>query len=310
MARVAARISFAAQQQPSGATADIRDASGRTVATAELHEDAGKVQLALVLPSPSTLTGKHGLHVMEIGRCDASDFASAGRIFNPLSKKHGLLASGGPMVGDLPNLTLPLQRYNAPALGDTLSPEPASLLGPNGTALVIYAGQDDGLTDPEGNPGARIACGVITGARQMAAGSGLTSTAPPAASRNPGLTLGPASSSSSSRAPDRRRTPAAAPAATLKRAILAGRDRRLAARLATKTSRASTRSGCHSGCQRWLTVRPSSRNASFAFVVLKTRPPVSLAIAAGCACRRRSWKAPAAGGLQNHWFRYAVRRRR
>jgi Cu/Zn superoxide dismutase len=97
MARRAARISLAlamagawlglaisssgiaAQQQPGGvaAAADIRDASGRTLATAELREDQGKVQVALMLPNPSTLTGKHALHVMSIGRCDPPEFTSA-----------------------------------------------------------------------------------------------------------------------------------------------------------------------------------------------------------------------------------------
>jgi superoxide dismutase, Cu-Zn family len=186
----------AAQQQPGGApaAADIRDATGRTLATAELREDAGKVQVALILPSPSPLTGKHALHIMEIGRCDAPDFASAGGIFNPLGKKHGILASGGAMVGDLPNLTMPLQRYNAPALGASLGPGPTSLLGPRGTALVIYAGEDDGLTDPEGNAGGRIACGVITAAGQVPAVSSQAQapTTATSASSNAGLTVGPA----------------------------------------------------------------------------------------------------------------------
>jgi Cu-Zn family superoxide dismutase len=197
-------LSAAAQQQTAGpaAAADIRDAAGRTLASAELREDAGKVQVALVLPSPSPLTGKHGLHIMEIGRCDGPDFASAGGIFNPLGKKHGILASGGAMVGDLPNLTMPLQRYNAPALGATLGPGPTSLLGPRGTALVIYAAEDDGLTDPEGNAGARIACGVIAAAGQVGvpavvqAPQGIAridiQPSTPSASSNPGLTLGPA----------------------------------------------------------------------------------------------------------------------
>ena len=176
-----------AQQQPGptpAAVADIKDVSGRSIATAELREDQGKVQVALTLPSPSPLTGKHAVHVMEVGRCDPPDFASAGGIFNPFGKQHGLLATGGPMVGDLPNLNMPLQRYNAPALGATISPGPASLLGPRGTALVIYAGADDELTNPEGNPGARVACGVIT-----AAGQAPTSTSQ---TPNPGFTFGPA----------------------------------------------------------------------------------------------------------------------
>jgi Cu-Zn family superoxide dismutase len=185
---VAAPVS--AHQQPSPtafATAEIKDASGQQVATAELHEDQGKVQVALSLPlpTPSPLTGKHALHVMEVGRCDPPDFSSAGGIFNPFRRVHGLLSTGGPMVGDLPNLNAPIQRYNAPALGATIGPGPASLLGARGTALVIYAHADDEQSAPEGNAGARIACGVITAAGRSPLDQTNTST-------NPGVTFGPA----------------------------------------------------------------------------------------------------------------------
>lgn len=185
-------LPVAAQQQANptaGAFADIKDVSGKTIASAELKEDQGKVQVALSLPSPAPLTGKHAIHIMEIGRCDPPDFLTSGGIFNPFGKKHGILASGGPMVGDLPNLTLPLQRYNAPALGASIAPGPGSLLGPRGTSLVIYANVDDEQTDPDGNSGARIACGVITVAGQP------TTPAPAAPSSqlsNTGLTVGPA----------------------------------------------------------------------------------------------------------------------
>jgi len=185
-------LPVAAQQQANrtaGAVAEIKDVSGKTIATAELTEDLAKVQVALVLPSPSPLTGKHAIHVMEVGRCDPPDFISAGAIFNPFGKKRGILASGGAMVGDLPNLTMPLQRYNAPALGASIAPGPGSLFGPRGTSLVIYANLDDEQTDPDGNSGARIACGVITAAGQATtAGQGV----PSGQSSTGGLTFGPA----------------------------------------------------------------------------------------------------------------------
>jgi Cu-Zn family superoxide dismutase len=173
---------------PAGALADIKDASGKTVATAEIREDSGKVAISLLLPSPSPLTGKHGFHIMDVGRCDPPTFVSAGGIFNPFGKRHGILAQGGAMVGDLPNLAMPLQRFNAPALGATLGSGQGSLFGPNGTSLVIFAGEDDGLTDPEGNAGARIACGVISASGQLAA----TQPSSSAESGNAGWTLGPA----------------------------------------------------------------------------------------------------------------------
>jgi Cu-Zn family superoxide dismutase len=173
---------------PAGAVADVKDASGKSLASAEIREDIGKVAISLLLPSPSPLSGKHGFHIMEVGRCEPPNFTSAGGIFNPFGKRHGLLAQGGPMVGDLPNLAMPLQRFNAPALGATLGPGQGSLFGPNGTSLVIFAGEDDGLTDPEGNAGARIACGVIVASGQFAAAQ----QAGGAPSGNPVVTLGPA----------------------------------------------------------------------------------------------------------------------
>jgi Cu-Zn family superoxide dismutase len=184
-------LPVAAQQQTDAAAADVRDASGRSLASAELREDQGKVMVSLVLPNPSSLTGKHAVHIMDVGRCDPPDFASAGGIFNPYGKQHGLLNSAGPMAGDLPNLTMPLQRYNAPALGASLAAGPASLLGPRGASLVIYANEDDGVSSPEGNAGGRIACGVITAAAQVA-GPGQAQPGLSPSSGSPGLTLGPA----------------------------------------------------------------------------------------------------------------------
>jgi Cu-Zn family superoxide dismutase len=185
-------LPVAAQQQANsttGAVADIKDAAGKTIATAELREDLGKVQVALSLPSPSPLSGKHALHIMEVGRCDPPDFLSAGAIFNPFGKQHGILASGGAMVGDLPNLTMPLQRYNAPALGASIAPGPGSLLGQRGTALVIYANVDDEQTNPDGNSGARVACGVIRAADQATTAG---QAVPTGQSSTGGVTFGPA----------------------------------------------------------------------------------------------------------------------
>jgi Cu-Zn family superoxide dismutase len=183
----------AAQQQVNplpAAVADIKDANGRTVATAELREDQGKVQVALAVSSQTSLTGKHAVHITELGRCDPPDFSTAGGIFNPFAKKHGLLSNGGPMVGDLPNLNMPIQRYNAPALGASLSGGPGSLLGGQGTALIIHEGADDSLTDPDGNAGARIACGVITAVGQSSGGIGQASAVPQTSGAGP--TIGPA----------------------------------------------------------------------------------------------------------------------
>ena len=109
--------------------------------------------------------GMHGFHIHAIGKCDPPDFQTAGGHFNPFGKKHGLKSPEGPHAGDLPNLEVGPDgrgKIEATVGGLTLGKEGlVVLLGSNGTAVVIHAGPDDGMTDPAGNAGARIACGVI-----------------------------------------------------------------------------------------------------------------------------------------------------
>jgi Cu-Zn family superoxide dismutase len=111
--------------------------------------------------------GEHGIHFHALGLCDgATAFASAGGHFNPLDRHHGLENPDGPHAGDMPNLVV-----NADGTGAidvvtgraTLRSGPASLFDSDGTAIVIHAGTDDQKTDPSGNSGARIACGVVQG---------------------------------------------------------------------------------------------------------------------------------------------------
>jgi superoxide dismutase, Cu-Zn family len=153
-----------AQVPPVGATADVRDIAGRLVATAEFREGRGEVLITLLFPTPPGLSGTHAVHIQEVGRCEAPDFLTAGADFNPTNKKHGRMNPDGPHVGDLPNVNLTngLTSYNTSAPGATLGAGLGSLLGPNRTALVIYSGEDDQMTDPDGKSGSRIACGVIT----------------------------------------------------------------------------------------------------------------------------------------------------
>jgi Cu-Zn family superoxide dismutase len=108
--------------------------------------------------------GEHAFHVHAVGKCDPP-FDSAGGHFNPAGKKHGLMAPEGHHAGDTPNLHVP---QSGELVVEVLNPaitleqgKPNSVFGPNGTAIVIHAGVDDYKTDPAGNAGARIACGVI-----------------------------------------------------------------------------------------------------------------------------------------------------
>jgi Cu-Zn family superoxide dismutase len=108
--------------------------------------------------------GVHGLHLHEIGRCDAPTFASAGGHFAPGGRQHGYLNGNGPHAGDLPNVFVPKSlRYTADYVLEnvTLDPGPRSLLDEDGSALVLHGFADDYMTNPAGGAGDRLACGVI-----------------------------------------------------------------------------------------------------------------------------------------------------
>jgi Cu-Zn family superoxide dismutase len=109
--------------------------------------------------------GEHAFHIHAVGKCEGPSFTSAGGHFNPDNKKHGMLAAEGYHAGDMPNLHVPqsgdliIEVVNA---NITLEKgKPNSVLDTDGSAIVIHAGSDDYKTDPAGDAGGRIACGVI-----------------------------------------------------------------------------------------------------------------------------------------------------
>ena len=118
------------------AAADLKNAAGQSIGSATFTEQAdGKVRI--VVQATGLTPGAHGIHVHAVGRCEPADFASAGGHYNPRGARHGLEAADGPHAGDLPNLDA------------------------DGSALVIHEKADDQKSDPAGNSGARVACGVI-----------------------------------------------------------------------------------------------------------------------------------------------------
>jgi Cu-Zn family superoxide dismutase len=144
------------------ATAELKNAGGETVGTANLTEEDGKVRL--VVQAKGLTPGPHGIHIHAVGRCDPPAFTSAGGHYNPLGKKHGLESPEGAHGGDLPNLTADANgnaRYEATTDRVSLREGLLSVFDGDGSAIVIHEKADDQKTDPTGESGGRVVCGVI-----------------------------------------------------------------------------------------------------------------------------------------------------
>jgi Cu-Zn family superoxide dismutase len=142
-------------------TVEMKDAKGQSVGTATLSETKGGVRIKTNFNGLPP--GEHALHIHGVARCEPP-FTSAGGHFNPDMKKHGLDNPDGPHAGDMPNFMV---KANGTAKITVVDPrvnmgdDAHSVFANGGTALVIHEKADDLKTDPAGNAGARIACGVI-----------------------------------------------------------------------------------------------------------------------------------------------------
>jgi superoxide dismutase, Cu-Zn family len=148
-----------------GTHADIVNAQGTTIGTAKFTptSDGVKVEVKVSQLPP----GEHGIHIHNVGKCDGPAFTTAGPHFNPTSSHHGINNTQVPRphLGDLPNLNVDSSgkaKASFVAIGVTLTDGTNSLFHDGGTALVIHAKADDLMSDPSGNSGDRIACGIIT----------------------------------------------------------------------------------------------------------------------------------------------------
>lgn len=144
------------------AKAALKDASGKDVGTVQLIQTPHGVLLKMALKGVAP--GEHAFHIHAVGKCEPP-FTSAGGHFNPASKKHGMEAKEGAHAGDMPNLYVPANGELTVDVANhmvTLAKgQPNSVFDADGSAIIIHAGADDYKTDPTGNAGDRIACGVI-----------------------------------------------------------------------------------------------------------------------------------------------------
>jgi Cu-Zn family superoxide dismutase len=142
----------------SSASAQLLDTSGRAVGNATVTQVGDSLRVAIEgvnLPS-----GAHGAHLHQTGLCTPPDFASAGPHWNPTGHQHGKDNPAGMHKGDLPNILIGTDgrgslEYTIPMVSL------AGLLDNDGAALVVHAKADDYRTDPSGESGGRIACGVL-----------------------------------------------------------------------------------------------------------------------------------------------------
>ena len=153
---------LAAEKAPKKAKAELRNAQGQQVGTAVFKQGGNGVSISLQtfnLPA-----GTHAFHIHAVGKCDPPDFKTAGGHFNPENKKHGLKNPEGPHAGDMPNITVGPNGKGKVTVQNTrvtLGEGANSLFHEGGTTLVIHEKADDDMTDPAGNAGGRMACGVI-----------------------------------------------------------------------------------------------------------------------------------------------------
>jgi len=154
-------VTLAAAQN--GATVEMKNGQGQSVGTATLSSAKdGGVSVALDLKNLTP--GRHALHFHQTASCEGPAFTSAGGHYNPENKKHGLQNPEGPHAGDMNNFSVGPDGTARTKVADsrvTLATGPNSVFAGSGTALVVHDKADDMKTDPAGNAGDRIACGVI-----------------------------------------------------------------------------------------------------------------------------------------------------
>lgn len=142
------------------ASAQLISADGRPMGTATISHHKGETLVSLTVSG--TAGAVHGMHLHTVGKCEAP-FTSAGPHLNPTGHQHGRDNPQGAHLGDLPNITIGQSGTGtgSASLGRDSATIDAALFDADGTSIVLHAAADDYRTDPSGNSGARIACGVL-----------------------------------------------------------------------------------------------------------------------------------------------------
>ncbi len=150
----------------------VMNAAGADIGTARFTEGPMGVLIQIDLLAGSLTPGWHGLHFHAVGSCHdhgAGFMASSGHLGRGEGVTHGLLSPNGPEAGDLPNLFVPesgpiraeIFTHFVTLADHDLGRHRLGLMDADGAALVIHASPDDHTSQPVGNAGARVACGVL-----------------------------------------------------------------------------------------------------------------------------------------------------
>jgi Cu-Zn family superoxide dismutase len=143
-------------------SATLRLSNGVPAGTAQLLGSGTTLNISIALAGLTS--GTHGVHLHATGSCEAPDFQSAGGHLNPQSQEHGTENPQGAHLGDLPNVMIGANGAGtvSATLRGTRTEALAAIFDADGTAVVVHEGADDYRTDPSGNSGGRVACGVFT----------------------------------------------------------------------------------------------------------------------------------------------------